>query len=423
MLDAISVLVTLAALFIWLNDRFFGFSSTVAMMASGVFSAFAVLALERIGLEGITEQVTSSLVALQFEATLMNVVIGVLLYVAALKINLRLFEQQHVLILILAVVSTLLNTVLTGFATWGLLTALGLPVPLLHSLLFGALISPTDPIATVSILRSVGLPERLEVVIEGESLLNDGVGAVAFTILLGIVLTGEQPALLDIGIEILRDVGGGVVLGILLGCVGGAMSRLDASLTAHVLISLAIILLGGLLARQLSVSYPLAMVAAGVAHAWLLFDEDTSSDEDHLMFWKTVEDVLVAGLFLTLGLMAISTATHAMAWLTVVLILPVVLVCRFLSVWFGLGLDGRGQKSLRLPSLLTWGGLRGGISVALALSLPDIESRNLLLQLSYGVVLFSVLLQAPTIARLFKPDALNRMVKVLDGEAVSQSFD
>ena len=414
MLDAFSALVALAAVFVWLNDRFFGVSSTIAMMAAGILTAFAITVLEAAGLSGLTEQVSSGLLAIDFGPTLMNVVIGVLLYVAALKINLRLLEQQHVLILTLAVASTLINTFLTGTATWALLLALGLDVPFLHCLLFGALISPTDPIATVAILKSVGLPAKLEVLIEGESLLNDGVGAVVFAVLLGVVATGQEPTLAHISIELARDVGGGLVLGVALGAIGGAMSRTDVGLTARVLVSLAVILFGGYIARHLHFSYPLAMVAAGVVQAWFMTSDGAESAGQHLTFWKTVEDVLIAGLFLMLGLLAIAPADVPVPWTAMLFVIPVVLVCRFVSVWLGLLLDGRGSRSVQLPGLLTWGGLRGGISVALALSVPEIASRDLILEMSYAVVLFSVLIQAPTIGRLFKPATLNRMLDGLD---------
>lgn len=414
MLDALSILVALAASFVWINDRFFGVSSTVAMMFAGVILAFSVVAVEWLGLEGISNEVLSGLVAIDFGPTLMNVVIGVLLYVAALKINLRLLEQQHALILILAVISTVINTFLTGFATWALLVVLGLDVPLLHCLLFGALISPTDPIATVAILKSVGLPEKLEVLIEGESLLNDGVGAVVFAVLIGIVATGQDPTLSHVGMELLRDVGGGLLLGVILGGVGGAMSRIDLALTSQVLVSLAIILFGGFLARYFHASYPLAMVAAGVTHALVVSTADTKSVKSHLQFWKTVEDVLIAGLFLMLGLLAIAPATPSMPLLAAIFVIPLVLTCRLISVWIGLWTDGRGKKTVKLPYLLTWGGLRGGISVALALSVPQAASRDIILELSYAVVLFSVLVQAPSIGRIFPPATLGNILGELE---------
>ncbi len=417
MLDALSILIALAALFIWINDCWFKVSSTVAMMFAGVVSAFTVVGLERLGMDGLTEEVSSGLISIDFGPTLMNVVIGVLLYVAALKINLRLLEKEHALILTLAVVSTLTNTFLTGMATWGLLAVLGLDVPLLHCLLFGALISPTDPIATVAILKSVGLPEKLEVLIEGESLLNDGVGAVVFAVLLGIVATGQEPTIGHIGHELLRDVGGGLVLGIALGTLGGFTSRADTSLTSHVLVSLAIIFFGGFLARHFHFSYPLAMVAAGVAHAWVTSDVTTQSKKSHLQFWKTVEDVLIAGLFLTLGLLAVAPADSPVPWAAVLLVIPLVLACRLLSVWVGLWADGRGRGNAKLPYLLTWGGLRGGISVALALSVAETASRDIILELCYSVVLFSVLVQAPSIGRIFSPAVLTNVLGELEKKA------
>lgn len=416
MLDAISVLVAFAAPLVWLNDRYIGLSTTISMMAAGVLTALFFSVFEMLGFSGPVEQLNSGLEAIDFGPTLMNVLIGILLYVAALKINLRLFEQQHVLILTLAVVSTLINTVLTGAATWALLSALGFEAPFVHCLLFGALISPTDPIATVAILKSVGLPKKLEVVIEGESLLNDGVGAVAFAILLGIVVTGHEPTVSQVSWELLRDVGGGLVLGVVLGVIGGAMARANVGLTSLVLVSMAVILFGGFAARSLHVSYPLAMVAAGVAQASVVAGHTQENTQRHLDFFKTVDNVLVAGLFLLLGLFAMSNSTVSPHWLAMVLAIPLVLACRYVSVWFGLWVDGRGRRARQLPSLLTWGGLRGGISVALALSIPEVATKSLLQDMSYAVVVFSVLVQAPTISRLFKTKTLDQIVEELSDE-------
>ena len=209
MLDSISVLMLLAAVLAWLNAKFLRMSSSIVMMAAGILASAILYALASVGFPSIITDVVDGLNSLDFTSSLMNVVLGVLLYVTARRINFHLLDRQQYLVLGLAVASTLINTFLTGLATKLLLGLLGIELPLLHALLFGALISPTDPIATISILKRIGLPEKLEVIIEGESLFNDGVGAVVFSVLAVIAAGTSQPGAVEIGLAFVQEVGGG----------------------------------------------------------------------------------------------------------------------------------------------------------------------------------------------------------------------
>ena len=417
MLDSLSVLLLLVAVFAWVNAKFFQISPSIAMMVAGLLSSGIIYAISSLGLPTLTDDVLQGLEELDFTSSLMNVVIGVLLYVTARRINFQQLDRQQYLVLGLAIVSTLINTFLTGLATQFLLGLLGLDIPLLHGLLFGALISPTDPIATISILKRVGLPEKLEVVIEGEALFNDGVGAVVFSVLAALAAGTSQPDSLQIGLAFVHEVGGGVILGTCLGYVA-SKAKIHSGLGLRFIVALAVIFWGGYLARILHVSYPLAMVVAGITVSILTGgEENTEAELAHAQVWRAIEDVLIAGLFLTIGLMALLPGQH-MSVVAMSLIVPVVLFCRFFSVALvarmGRPRSVAAEDNALFSGLLTWGGLRGGISIALALSLPAIPHKMLLIDLAFAVVAFSVLVQAPTIKLFFPTTLLTRIVRTLD---------
>jgi monovalent cation:H+ antiporter, CPA1 family len=414
MLDAISVLLLLAAVFGWLNARFVQASPSIAMMAAGLAAGLLIQLLAPVISPDLLSDTIAGLEALDFTSSLMNVAIGVLLFITARRIDLMLLDRQQYLVLALAVISTLINTVLTGAATYLLLGWLGFDIPFLHALLFGALISPTDPIATIAILKRAGLPKNLEVVIEGESLFNDGIGAVVFSLLAAVVAGGYEPTTIGVTAAFLQEVGGGMLLGLLLGFVG-ARAVSGSPSTLFFVVSLAVIFFGGYLCRQFHASYPLAMVVAGMAMTYFsspVRDAEIESQNDHM--WSVIEHVLTAALFLTIGLMALYP-DQVSSVVAMVAIIPLVLISRYISVAGPLFLRGRTDHSWEerhaFASLLTWGGLRGGISIALALSLPSIASKPMLIDLTYAVVVFSVLVQAPTLKLLFPDSLLQRIVR------------
>ncbi len=414
MLDAISVLLLLAAVFGWLNARFVQASPSIAMMAAGLAAGLLIQLLAPLISPDLLSDTIAGFESLDFTSSLMSVAIGVLLFITARRIDLMLLDRQQYLVLALAVISTLMNTVLTGAATYLLLGWLGFDIPFLHALLFGALISPTDPIATIAILKRAGLPKNLEVVIEGESLFNDGIGAVVFSLLAAVVAGGYEPTTIGVAAAFLQEVGGGMLLGLSLGFVG-ARAVSGSPSTLFFVVSLAVIFFGGYLCRQFHASYPLAMVVAGMAMTYFsspVRDAEIECQNDHM--WSVIEHVLTAALFLTIGLMSLYP-DQVSSIVAMVAIVPLVLMCRYLSVAGPLFLRGQTDHSWEerhaFASLLTWGGLRGGISIALALSLPSIASKPMLIDLTYAVVVFSVLVQAPTLKLLFPDSLLQRIVR------------
>jgi CPA1 family monovalent cation:H+ antiporter len=330
----------------------------------------------------------------------MQGMLSFLLFAGALQVDLRELRAYRWQVGALAVVGTLMSTVLVGGVLFWTLPWVGLPVPLLYCMLFGALISPTDPIAVMGILKSAGAPKNLEMVIAGESLFNDGIGVVIFSLLLGVLASGDAPTLRQGGMLLLHEAGGGLLFGAMLGYGTFWLLRSIDQYQVELLITLAAVMGGYALASKLHVSGPLAMVVAGLMighHGRALAMSDTT--RHHLdLFWELLDEILNAVLFVLMGLEVILIHFPSGIAVAAVLAIVVTLLTRWLTV--GLPVD-LWHLRLRLPGgsgrVLTWGGLRGGISVALALSLPASPYRETLLALTYCVVVFSILVQGLTI--------------------------
>jgi CPA1 family monovalent cation:H+ antiporter len=406
MFEISSIFLVVTALLAYLNQRFIKLPTTIGVMVCALGLSLLIVLLDSIGLVPALRAYEESLIkSIDFSEVLMQGMLSLLLFASALHVDLSELKEYRWQVGGLAIVGTLLSTVLVAFAMWWLLPLLGLPLPLIHCLVFGALISPTDPIAVTGILKSAGAPHNLELVISGESLFNDGIGVVIFSLLVGVLLTGEKPSLGHAAELLAVEAGGGVLFGLALGYITFRLLRSIDQYQVEVLITLAAVLGGYALASRLHVSGPLAMVVAGLMignHGRALAMSDTTRHHVDL-FWELLDEILNAVLFVLIGmeiLLIQFTATNLVAGAVAV---SVTLVARFLAV--GLPVQLLGHR-FRLPpgawSVLTWGGLRGGISVALVLSLPHGPQRETILELTYCVVIFSILVQGLTVGKVIR---------------------
>ncbi|MBZ9558337.1 MULTISPECIES: sodium:proton antiporter [unclassified Modicisalibacter] len=405
MLDLVAIVITLTAVLAWFNHRFLGLPLTIGVMAIALLLSGAMNGLDALGFGDLEARAETLLGRIDFNALLMNGMLSMLLFAGALHVDLDRLRRYRWSIGFLATVGVVVSTLAIGAATYGLCRFFGLEVGWLYCLTFGALISPTDPIAVLGILREAGAPEDLELRIVGESLFNDGVAVVIFTLLVG-AATGEQVlSVTQGGWLFLQEAGGGILLGLVVGGLGYALMRSIDAYRIEVLVSLAVVLGGYALALHLHASGPLAMVVAGLlvgnqARASAM-SETTRRYVDG--FWELVDEMLNALLFVLIGLeILVIPFSPALLWIGVALI-AIVLAVRFVTV--GLPVAWlRGRLGFRRGSvrILTWGGLRGGISVALALSLPDGEPRDVLLTVTYLIVLFSILVQGLSIGRVVR---------------------
>ena len=406
---AAGIIITLAAIFAYANERWLQFPETIGLM---VVAMLITLLLVLVGLLNprMVELAREFVEQIDFNATLMHGMLGFLLFAGALHVKLDDLAEQKWVVTITATIGVIGSTLLVGILTHYILSALGISMAWPVCLLFGALISPTDPISVLGIMKKIGAPKSLATKISGESLFNDGVGVVVFLVVLDAASGASDVSVGQIGWLLLQEVGGGVLLGFLLGGIAFYLHRTVESVHVELLISLAVVAGGYPLALALHCSGPIAMVVAGLLignpgrrHA---MGESVRAQVDTL--WEMIDEILNAILFVLLGLEVIVLAWRQEFLLAGLIMIPVVLFARFVTVGAAVTTLRRFRVfSPRVIRILTWGGLRGGISVALALSIPmtieamdqttTFPARNLILVMTYVVVVFSIVVQGLTI--------------------------
>lgn len=401
--ETIAVLLSVAAGFAYVNHRWIRQPASIALMALSLAVSLLLIALDHLGVVHLQGTATRLLERVNFNETLLHGMLGALLFAGALHINLEDLRQERLAISALAVLATVMSTFVVGGLSYGLLAAVGLPLSFRYCLLFGALISPTDPIAVMGILERARVPKSMEIQIAGESLFNDGVGVVVFSTILGVVTREGDATASDVLILFAREAVGGIVFGLV---TGYAAFRLLASIDHYqteLLLTLALVLGGYALAERLHISAPLAAVVAGLVignHGRSFGMSDVT--RDHLdKFWSLIDEILNAVLFVLVGFEVIRLALTGRIVLAGLLMIPAVLIARLTSVALPVvALSRRVRFGKGTVSVLTWGGLRGGISVALALSTPASTEHDLIVAMTYFVVVFSILVQGLTLGRL-----------------------
>lgn len=404
--NVLSLLLVVAALFSYLNHRFLRLPSTIGLMVLALVSSVGIVVLGCLHLASVMG-VVDALQQIDFQTVLLQVMLSFLLFAGAIHVDARELGQERVPVITLATVGMLISTTLVGTLVYWLLPLFGLALPFTWCLLFGSLISPTDPIAVLGILKQARIPKQLEISIVGESLFNDGVAVVLFVSLAEFATATDDasPGAHSIGTLFLREAVGGVVLGAILGYVGYRLLRSIDNYKVEVLITIALVTGGTALATALHTSGPLAIVVAGLIIGQqgrqLGMSDVTREYVDK--FWEMLDEILNAILFVLIGfeilVLHFETAYLLVGLCTIGIVLAARLVAVALPLRF---LKLRHSFTEHSVKVLTWGGLRGGISVALALSLPTSEARELLVAVTYVVVVFSIIVQGLSIGPLVK---------------------
>lgn len=401
MLEVAAVCLVITALLAYLNHRYIGLPPAIGIMAASLTLSLALVGLDAAGTSLGLRQYEETLVrSIDFSNVLMQGMLAMLLFAGALHVDLKRLKTYRWPVAALAVLGTMLSTLAVGFGMAYALPFLGLHLPLVYCLLFGALISPTDPIAVMGILKSAQAPKELELVIAGESLFNDGVGVVIFSLLLGMLASGITPTADQALQLLLHEAGGGLLFGFALGYVTFRLLKSVDNYEVEVLLTLAAVTGGYILASKLHVSGPLAMVVVGLMIGnqgrALAMSDTTRRYLD--MFWELLDQILNAVLFVLMGMAVLLVTFRLGELVATALAVAVTLLARAIIVGLPVALLPR---AFNLPhgswKVLTWGGLRGGISVALALSLPAGPERDTVVALTYGVVVFSILAQGLSI--------------------------
>jgi len=399
---AFSILICLTAFFAYINNRFMKLPPAIGLMVLALISSLFLIGIGII-YPSILEKVTTHLRTFNFSELLMGSMLSFMLFAGAIHIKLEELKQEKIAVIVFSTFSVLLSTFIIGIATFYLLQLFSITTNFIYCLLFGALISPTDPIAVLAILKEAKIPKSLEVKIAGESLFNDGVAVVIFLTILQIAEKSGTVQIPDVIILFIREAIGGIVFGIVVGYFGLAIMRSIDSYKVEVLITLAIVMGGYSLASFLGVSGPLAMVAAGIiignrGKKYSMSQESIIYIDN---FWELLDEILNAVLFVLMGLELLIIHFIPIYIVIGLIMIVLVLATRYISVFLPAQLIKFKEKiTQRTIVILTWGGLRGGISIALALSLKPEMQKDLWVTLTYCVVTFSILIQGLTIGKL-----------------------
>lgn len=407
LLQIASLLIVLAAVFGTVNYLFLRLPSAIGILIVAFAASLCVLVLDALfPAAGMADQVRALVTGIDFDETLLEGMLGLLLFAGALHVKISDLKSEWLIVLLMATLGVALSTVIAGVG-FALITGM----PILIALVFGALISPTDPVAVLGVLREANLRKSLETKIAGESLFNDGVGYVVFLVLTGLAFGGsghgagaeDGSAVADAALLFVQEAAGGAALGLVLGFVTFRVMRRIDDYALEVLLTLALAFGGYELAILLHVSAPIMAVCAGLLIGDVGHRDAMSAQTRRYVdaFWTLIDEILNAVLFLMIGFEVFAVAFGIDALIAGVLGIGLSLIARFAAVAVPVTLlrPFRGF-SPGVVRVMTWGGLKGGISVALALSLPEGEWKPLILTVTYMIVLFSIVVQGLTVAPL-----------------------
>lgn len=398
-----SVLIVLASFFAYLNIRFLKLPSTIGIMIIAMITSIILVVFGNVFPDSLTN--FSKLIAdFDFTEVLMGAMLNFLLFAGAIHINLKDLREQRGPIMVFSTVSVIISTFAVAALLYYIVPFFGITIPFIYCLLFGALISPTDPIAVLSILKNANVPKSLETKIAGESLFNDGVAVVVFAVILQLAQgASDDFSMANVSWLLVKEALGGFILGTLLGIgASKAMRKID-DYNVSVLITLSVVMGGYLIAHAMHISGPLTMVAAGIIIGnYGKKSAMSATTKDYLnKFWELIDEILNAILFLFIGFELLLIPNILSFWGIGVACIVIVLFSRFMSIWIPTIIIPFKRKFERSTiKILVWGGLRGGVSIALALSIEEGPNKQIILAITYFVVVFSIIVQGLTIGKL-----------------------
>jgi len=405
-----AIVITLTAIFSFINEVYIKLPATIGIMLASLISSIVFIVLGYIGF-GHIQWATDLVVAADFNHLFMNGMLSFLLFAAASRVNVSKLKEFAWTIAYLATVGIVISSLLIGFSMYWVISQFGVDLPILYAILFGAIISPIDAVVVIKILKRVDAGNTMESIITGESLFNDAAAVVLFVLLLGLASGSTSMTTIGIGEFFLREAVGGLVLGLVLGYIAHFMIvqiiyKGSDNHIVIILLTLALVSGGYTLAGLLEVSGPLTSVVSGLFLAKSKHDAiGTKHEHTHYVrdFWEVIDEVLNAVLFVLIGLEVLILNFKGAYFLACSLVIPIIIIARYISVEVPLVLLRLFRPIPRIKGfIMTWSGIRGGVSIALALSLPDDSPRNIMLILTYIVVVFSILVQGLTLGPAVK---------------------
>ncbi|WP_295673126.1 sodium:proton antiporter [uncultured Mucilaginibacter sp.] len=412
--EILTATIVLTSIFAYVNQRWIKWPPTIGIMVLALLFSILLAIVGKFD-PALTEKAVSIVASIDFQKALMNFMLSFLLFAGAIHINSNKLKKERWPIIILSTIGTILSTFLVGALSWYLFKFFGINIDFIYCLLFGALISPTDPIAVLSILKAAKIPSSLEIKISGESLFNDGVAVVLFISIAEIAKNGIADFhFFDLVKLFMQEAVGGLLFGAVLGYMGYWTLRSIDNYTVEILITLAIVMGGYSIAGFMHISGPLAMVVAGIITGNKVKDEVMSDiTQDYLSkFWELIDEILNAVLFLLIGMEMLIIKINSIVFLIGMIIIVVVLLARWISVIIPVYfLKFWIDFEKNVVPILTWGGLRGGLSVALALSLSPAMHKDEFVLVTYIVVVFSILVQGLTIGDFVRRLAAREKLK------------
>ena len=402
-----SVLIVLASMFSYINYRFLKLPNTIGIMVIAIVASIFLIVFGESAFPKTYTHLHDLMTSIDFTEVLMGAMLNFLLFAGGIHINIKDLKEQLLPVAIFSTISVLISTFVVAIGLYYILPLVGIQLSFIYCLVFGALISPTDPVAVLSILKQANVSKALETKVAGESLFNDGMAVVVFTVILQIAI-GQKVDLSaeSISLLLLKEAGGGLFLGVLLGWVTSRLMRQVDDYILSVLVTLSVVMGGYLIAKQLHFSGPLTMVAAGLFMG--NFNEKfkmKSETQDYLVkFWELIDEILNAVLFLFIGFGLLLIKDLEDYFIPGMIAIAVVLIARFVSIWLPTkAMSRRTRFNPQTVRVLVWGGLRGGVSIALALSIPKSNNSNIILCITYFVVVFSIVVQGLTIEKVANP--------------------
>ena len=412
--NTLCFLAAAAMLIAFINSKIGKMQTTIAITAGSLILSLLIIFAGHNGWFHLEDIASTQMGKINFEDFLLKGILGFLLFAGGLGIKLPHLKEQKWEITTLALGSTLFSTFFIGFSLWSICQLLGIQLDLIYCLLFGSLISPTDPIAVLAIVKKMNAPRRISTQIEGESLFNDGFGLVIFVTLFTVAFGNQTPTVLSVTQLFLQEAIGGIVYGFILGLIFHYLICSTNDHSMELLLTIGIPTAGYAFAEIIHVSGPLAMVVSGIMIGnWTRYIGFSKESEEHLdHFWELVDEFLNGLLFLLIGMTMLEFSFHQEDWILMAIAIPLVLLSRYLSVKLPyIGFSHYRQYNPMSVKILTWGGLRGGLALAMAMAVPagvivipakDIDVREIILVMTYSVVVFSILIQGSTITALIE---------------------